>query len=441
MSDTTVSNLGPEDGVHRFDNLVALDEFCHSHNTVLLSITHPLAPSCKRFAPVFQEPKVATALSGYPSPVPCVEIPTVFGLRIDIRGFPTLVICHGAKKWKKYHGPLKELDILAFVKRDSRSDPVQKISTTAELSHELETQPIVIIGYVNDDDYITLKSFTSVAKDLQDSFSFVTVPKTSQSIAVYTNGQPYPSHLEPPLTPERIQTFLSTATRPFIMQLLPELHYNLLQKQLPLGYIFTSPSFDTSSILDIAKKYHSQIQLLTVDPTIVTDLPDTMNLGSPDFPAFAIHSPPRNKKYPLIAPFSPTAVDDFINAFLSDKLKPSIKSAPVPIQKGPIVEVVGSTYDDIILGETKDVLVEFYTPWCGPCKALLPEYEKLADFYRGSDKVVIAKLDCESNDVPDGDIRGFPWFKLYRAGRKYEPVTYSGERRVDAWRRFIEGGN
>lgn len=86
----------------------------------------------------------------------------------------------------------------------------------------------------------------------------------------------------------------------------------------------------------------------------------------------------------------------------------------------------------MILNDTKDVLVEFYTPWCAPCKALLPEYEKLAELYRGNDKVVIAKLDYENNDVPKGDIRGVPWFKLYRAGKKDEPVTYSGERRVES---------
>lgn len=48
----------------------------------------------------------------------------------------------------------------------------------------------------------------------------------------------------------------------------------------------------------------------------------------------------------------------------------------------------------------KDVLIEFYAPWCGHCKALAPKYDELGQKLSGESGVVIAKMDATANDVP-----------------------------------------
>ena len=57
--------------------------------------------------------------------------------------------------------------------------------------------------------------------------------------------------------------------------------------------------------------------------------------------------------------------------------------------------------------------------------------------YPPESKVTIAKVDATANDVPD-EIQGFPTIKLFAAGSKGEPITYSGARTVDDLAAFVK---
>lgn len=99
--------------------------------------------------------------------------------------------------------------------------------------------------------------------------------------------------------------------------------------------------------------------------------------------------------------------------------------------------VVAHSYKDVVVDNDNDVLVEFYAPWCGHCKALAPKYEELAQKYPTSSKVTIAKIDATANDVPE-EIQGFPTIKLFAAGAKTEPITYSGSRTIEDLAAFVK---
>jgi thioredoxin-like negative regulator of GroEL len=44
-----------------------------------------------------------------------------------------------------------------------------------------------------------------------------------------------------------------------------------------------------------------------------------------------------------------------------------------------VITLTKDNFDDIVTNSNKDVLVEFYAPWCGHCKALKPEFKSLAE--------------------------------------------------------------
>lgn len=137
--------------------------------------------------------------------------------------------------------------------------------------------------------------------------------------------------------------------------------------------------------------------------------------------------------------FSET-LQEFVDSYLAGKLKPRRKSAPVPKkQSGPVTVVVGSTFDSIVLDPTRDVLVEFYAPWCGHCKSLEPKYNQLAKDLKAEENLVIAKVDATVNDFPsDYDVKGFPTIYLVPAGGQKAPIPYDGAREVEDLKKFLK---
>ncbi|KAM0893968.1 hypothetical protein ACQ4PT_024774 [Festuca glaucescens] len=70
----------------------------------------------------------------------------------------------------------------------------------------------------------------------------------------------------------------------------------------------------------------------------------------------------------------------------------NVKLATIP---SSVVVLTPETFDSVVLDETKDVLVEFYAPWCGHCKHLAPIYDKLASIFKLDEGVVIGNVDAD----------------------------------------------
>jgi len=193
----------------------------------------------------------------------------------------------------------------------------------------------------------------------------------------------------------------------------------------------------------LAEKHRGAVSFATIDAKAFGAHAGNLNLKPDSFPAFAIQETVKNLKYPFDQDKKITAEDigTFVDSFVAGTLDPSIKSEPIPeSQEGPVHIIVAHNYKDIVLDKEKDVLVEFYAPWCGHCKALAPKYEELASLYFNnpefSKKVTIAKVDATANDVPD-EIQGFPTIKLFPANAKGSPITYSGSRTIEDLAKFV----
>jgi len=110
-----------------------------------------------------------------------------------------------------------------------------------------------------------------------------------------------------------------------------------------------------------------------------------------------------------------------------------LKSEPIPEDDDTAVKVVvGDNLEKVVFQPDKDVLLEIYAPWCGHCKKLEPDYEKVAKKVvkeQMTDLLVIAKMDGTANDSPVDAIEwsGFPTIFYVKAGQM-EPMSFDGDR-------------
>ncbi|NYT26698.1 thioredoxin TrxA [Candidatus Thiodubiliella endoseptemdiera] len=78
--------------------------------------------------------------------------------------------------------------------------------------------------------------------------------------------------------------------------------------------------------------------------------------------------------------------------------------------------VTDDSFEADVVNSSSTILVDFWAPWCGPCKALAPTLDEIADEYE--DKIVIAKFNVDENDQtpPKYGIRGIPTILLFKNG-------------------------
>jgi len=79
--------------------------------------------------------------------------------------------------------------------------------------------------------------------------------------------------------------------------------------------------------------------------------------------------------------------------------------------------VTDADFDAQVLQSSLPVLVDFFAPWCGPCKMMHPIMEELAKDYEGKVKIVKMNVDEESQVAGSFNVMSIPTFVLFKEGK------------------------
>eukprot|EP00126_Sphaerothecum_destruens_P002436 Sdes_comp15876_c0_seq1m4977 len=96
-----------------------------------------------------------------------------------------------------------------------------------------------------------------------------------------------------------------------------------------------------------------------------------------------------------------------------------------------VEELTASNFNKKVLDSPDLWIVEFYAPWCGHCKNLAPEWEKVAKALKGIVRVGAVDMDVHKSLGGSYNIQGFPTIKIFGAN-KNSPQDYNGGRTAEA---------
>lgn len=194
---------------------------------------------------------------------------------------------------------------------------------------------------------------------------------------------------------------------------------------------------------EIAKDYRGQVLFVSInaDEDDHQRILEFFGMKKEEVPAMRlIRLEEDMAKYkPETEEISVETIKAFVEKFVKGDLKQHLLSEELPEDwdKTGVKTLVATNFDEVVFNTDKDVLVEFYAPWCGHCKQLVPIYDQLGENYKDSETVVIAKMDATINELEHTKITSFPTIKLYKKGDN-TAVDYNGERTLEGMTKFIE---
>lgn len=431
------------------------DEELKNHERILVEFYAPWCGHCKKLAPEYV--KAAEALAQLDPPMYLAKVDATenkeLGSRFEIKGFPTL-------KWfvngepTEYNGGRTADEIVNWIKK--KSGPPSSAVSEEQLTTLKENEKLVIVFY-GDEDSDAFKAYQAAAS-VDDKHSFyhshdsgASLPEglSRPGVAIFRQfDEPVVVHTGD-LTKDAISNFVSTSSVPTLIEFGEEYIEPIFQNQKPAVFLFVDKKneehqklIDTLGTAAGNMKGRIFFAHSGVKDGIQQRLAEFTGVTAENLPRLMIvgFNEAGIDKYVYdgdINSLTDGDVEKFVEGFENNTLKKFLKSEDIPAEDdGAVKIVVGKNFADVV-GQDKDVLLEFYAPWCGHCKALEPKYKELAEELKDVEGLVIAKCDATANEIDGINIQGFPTIKFFPKGST-TGKDYEGEREVEGFKKYLQ---
>jgi len=84
---------------------------------------------------------------------------------------------------------------------------------------------------------------------------------------------------------------------------------------------------------------------------------------------------------------------------------------------GSVIELTDATFDDVVHNSDVPVLVDFWAPWCGPCKMMSPIIEEISESYKDKAKICKLNTDDARDSAMEFGITAIPTIILFNKGQ------------------------
>uniref|UniRef100_A0A8C5WGP5 Protein disulfide-isomerase n=1 Tax=Leptobrachium leishanense TaxID=445787 RepID=A0A8C5WGP5_9ANUR len=416
---------------------------------------------CKKLAPEYDS--AAARLKGTLSlaKVDCTSNSATCN-KFGVSGYPTLKIFRDGAESGSYDGPRTADGIVSTLKKQA-GPPSVDLRSGEEFEKFIADKDPSVIGFFRDSYGPTHSEFLKAANSLRENYRFGHTDQDDLVNKYDSNGEgvvifrpprltnkfedatvSFPAHEK--ITSNKIKTFIQEHIFGLCPHMTEDNREQIQGKDLLVAYFDVDydknakgSNYWRNRVMMVAKKFadagKTTLNYAVADrKTFGHEVSELgLDASAGDLPVVGIKNS-KGEKFVMQEEFTRDgkALERFLQDFFDGKLKRYLKSEPIPENNdGPVKVVVAENFDELVNDESKDVLIEFYAPWCGHCKNLEPKYKELGEKLAEDPNIVIAKMDATANDVPSSyEVRGFPTIFFSPAGSKSAPKKYEGGREV-----------
>jgi protein disulfide-isomerase A1 len=436
-------------------------EVVEKHDFIVVEFYAPWCGHCKRLAPEYE--KAAQVLSKHNPPIVLAKVdgnektnkPLVD--KFNIKGYPTLKILRNkGEVEQEFTGPRQSDGIVKYLKTQAGPSSFE-IKSEEDAKSVVDDKSVSIVGVFSEFSGTEFDNFMMLAEKLRSDYTF----GHTKDAKIFPHGDlsvdaPFVRLFKPfdelfsdyqEFEVDALEKFIAAASMPLVVTFNSDESnrpYILRYFQNPNIKAMLFTSFTSDKIQDFKTELHKaaveykskNISLLLGDPITSQGAFQFYGLKDEWLPLFMVQDN-TNRKY-LSKNVEPDQITSWLNEYLDGTLTPYKKSQPIPETNDmPIKTVVGESFNEFVYESGKNVLLEFYAPWCVHCKKLDPMLEEIAIALQNDESIIIAKIDATLNDVADEfELSEFPTLYFFSADKKRE--LFKGGRTVESITDFIK---
>ncbi|GAB6026333.1 Protein O-glucosyltransferase 2 [Chamberlinius hualienensis] len=422
---------------------------------ILVEFYAPWCDYCKKLAPEYEKASQELSKVGIKlAKVDAIKEETLKNM-FKLTGYPTFKLFRKGREFE-YKGPRDANGIVNYMKQEATpptkyQNDLKQIERAFSYNKEAST----VVGFFENPQQRLYVEYESAAYEMRGEQTFlhtfeksiadhfkvksgtVVVFKPELLQSKYENSRS--EFNEPDATSTEILEFIRGNMMPLVGHRTKR-NVNTLYSKKPLVVVYYDVNFSVayrkatqmirSEVLEVAKSYPDIVFCVSTEEEFQDELKNFGLDDSGEDVNVGFYSKD-NLRYPMEPQdgFNSKKLKKFVDSVLAGSIKPYFKSQPIPAKNdGPVKVVVANNFKEMVMNNDKDVLIEFYAPWCGHCKSFEPVYVKAAKQLAKEIKtLVVAKMDAAANDVPPPfEVEGFPTIYYVPQADKEHPIVFDG---------------
>lgn len=417
------------------------EEVSKEFPTILIHFYTPWCGVCKKLSPEYSKAALVLEKENIALGQLNSSVNKNITKAYDIQKFPTLkLFINGGVI--DYIGENNERDIINFMKK--KAGPLIRTLTSVNQIEEFINAYNVIMIYFGES-----KEHLEIIEDIAQNNTHYTIGKCSEpKIFTHYNltGQAnfvmfktydekrYDYNLTEGFTKEKIIEFILYYYLPKAMYFDQNSAQVIFGSRKPGLFLYRTKHFDKRELYEdilsnVADKLNRELQV------IVTGLSEDyesriaffFGITAEDLPAIYIHDTrKRIKTYKMKGEINEETILAFVDQWRRDELIPIWKSEEVPTEQGVIYQIVGKTYENVVLKSKRDVLILFLSPYEESMREFWYSYRDIAIKNKNNDELLVAYVHSTHNDIESVELSSVPSLYLWRAKKK-ELLLYEGK--------------